>query len=141
MVSVRRDTAELNNAFISSVFPLFATYAEGDFFCHFAVLTYFLMDSCLILIYNTYSISMNILLWIGLGLMAGGIASRFLDDTLEETLLDIFLGVVAAILSGFLMYKINATNSSIDMIQIFTVVLASIVLFGIRNNITKLRSS
>jgi uncharacterized membrane protein YeaQ/YmgE (transglycosylase-associated protein family) len=83
---------------------------------------------------------MNILLWIGLGLMAGGIASRFLDDTLEETLLDIFLGVVAAILSGFLMYKINATNSSIDMIQIFTVVLGSIVLIGIRNNITKMRN-
>ena len=77
---------------------------------------------------------MNILLWLGLGLIAGGLASRLSDDTWEDTLLDIFLGIFSAIFSGLVLTKLGV-GQSINVVQIFSVFLGAVLLIGIRNNI------
>lgn len=78
---------------------------------------------------------MNILLWLGIGLIAGGFASRYLDDSLEETILDIFLGVVGALFSGYLFYKLGTPRPEINLFQLFTIILSAIVVIWFRNNL------
>lgn len=78
---------------------------------------------------------MNITLWIGLGLIAGGAASRILDDTVKESLLDILLGVVGALFAGFLLFEFGTQRPGINLFQIFILILSSIFFIWMRNNI------
>jgi len=78
---------------------------------------------------------MNITMWIGIGLITGGFASRLLDDTVKETLFDIVLGVVGALFAGFLLSELAAPKPGINIFQIFILLLSSIFFILIRNNI------
>jgi uncharacterized membrane protein YeaQ/YmgE (transglycosylase-associated protein family) len=104
----------------------------------FYILTHFLYDFDCILISTHYSITMNILLWTGLGLIAGGFASRYLDDSLEYTLLDIVLGVVGAFMAGYLMYNLGNTINGINLFQLFTTFLSACTLIWIGKSIRRL---
>ena len=83
---------------------------------------------------------MNILLWLGLGLIAGGAASRILDDRTGDALFDIFLGIVGSMFSGFLLYTLGTQQNSINVFQIFTVILSSVLFIWTMRSI-KSRSS
>lgn len=78
---------------------------------------------------------MNIVMWIGLGLIAGGIASRVLDDTVEESLKDIFLGIIGSLFAGFLLFEIGNYRPGINLFQIFILCLSSIFFIWVHNNI------
>ena len=53
---------------------------------------------------------MSVLAWIILGLMAGFIASNILNRSGQGLLLDIVLGIVGAVVGGFLFSAIGATG-------------------------------
>lgn len=78
---------------------------------------------------------MNVLMWMGLGLLAGGFASRFFDDTVEDSLLDIMLGVIGALFTGFLLYEFGGRQAGIDIFQVFTLLLSSVFFILVRKNI------
>ena len=80
------------------------------------------------------------MLWVGLGLVAGGVASRILDESVQETLLDIVLGVIGALFAGILLYEFGNSHSTFNIFQIAVLALSSIVFIWIRNSI-KTKSS
>lgn len=53
---------------------------------------------------------MSILAWILLGLIAGFIASKIVNKSGQGILLDIALGIVGAIVGGFLFTAVGATG-------------------------------
>ena len=53
---------------------------------------------------------MSVLAWIVLGLIAGFIASNILNRSGQGLLLDIVLGIVGAVVAGFLFSAIGATG-------------------------------
>ena len=53
---------------------------------------------------------MSVLAWIVLGLIAGFIASNILNRSGQGLLLDIVLGIVGAVVGGFLFSAIGATG-------------------------------
>jgi uncharacterized membrane protein YeaQ/YmgE (transglycosylase-associated protein family) len=53
---------------------------------------------------------MSIIAWIVLGLLAGFIGSKLVNKTGEGIVLDILLGIVGAIVGGFLFHLVGATG-------------------------------
>ena len=53
---------------------------------------------------------MSVLAWMGLGLIAGLVASNILSHSGQGLLLDIVLGIVGAVVGGFLFTTIGATG-------------------------------
>jgi uncharacterized membrane protein YeaQ/YmgE (transglycosylase-associated protein family) len=53
---------------------------------------------------------MSILAWIVLGLIAGFVASKLVNRTGEGIVLDIVLGVVGAVLGGWIFNRFGATG-------------------------------
>ena len=67
---------------------------------------------------------MSILAWIVLGLIAGFIASKIVNKTGEGLLLDIVLGIVGAVVGGFIF---NAMGSSgVTGVNIYSLLVAVI---------------
>jgi len=54
---------------------------------------------------------MSILAWIVLGLIAGLIGSKIINKTGEGILLDIILGIVGAVVGGYLFSMLEGTAS------------------------------
>jgi len=77
---------------------------------------------------------MSILGWIILGLISGFIASKIVNRTGEGFFLDIILGIVGAIVGGFLFTAVGA--SGVTGFNLYSMVVAVIgaivVLFGYR---------
>ncbi|MEO6509208.1 MAG: hypothetical protein ABIO02_04595 [Patescibacteria group bacterium] len=78
---------------------------------------------------------MNILMWIGIGLLAGGLASRILDDSPEDTLVDILLGVTGSLFSGFLLYELGTRPGGFNLFQVLVLLLSSVLFIWVRNSI------
>jgi len=72
---------------------------------------------------------MSILSWIVLGLIAGFIASKLVNRTGEGTLLDIALGIVGAVIGGYLtsLLGISAGISGLNIPSLVVAILGAVV--------------
>jgi uncharacterized membrane protein YeaQ/YmgE (transglycosylase-associated protein family) len=67
---------------------------------------------------------MSILAWIILGLIAGFIGSKIVNKTGEGFVLDILLGIVGAIVGGFLFNAVGA--SGVSGLNFYSLIVATI---------------
>ena len=71
---------------------------------------------------------MSIIGWLILGLIAGFIASKIVNKTGEGLLLDIVLGIVGAVVGGFLFSLIGAAPvTGLNVYSMFVAVVGAIV--------------
>jgi uncharacterized membrane protein YeaQ/YmgE (transglycosylase-associated protein family) len=71
---------------------------------------------------------MTLLAWIGLGLIAGFIGSKIVNRTGEGILLDILLGIVGAVVGGWLFGMFgHAGVTGLNLYSILVAVVGSIV--------------
>ena len=83
---------------------------------------------------------MSIVAWIILGLMSGFIASKIVNRTGEGVLLDIVLGIVGAIVGGFLFAQLGAAGvSGLNLYSMFVAVIGAIVVLLIYHAIVRRR--
>jgi uncharacterized membrane protein YeaQ/YmgE (transglycosylase-associated protein family) len=83
---------------------------------------------------------MSIVAWIILGLMSGFIASKIVNRTGEGVLLDIVLGIVGAIVGGFLFAQFGAAGvSGLNLYSMFVAVTGAIVVLLIYHAIVRRR--
>lgn len=72
---------------------------------------------------------MSFIAWIVLGLIAGFIASKIVNKRGEGVLLDIILGIVGAILGGYLFQTFGAGGvSGLNLYSILVAVVGAVVL-------------
>ena len=69
-------------------------------------------------------LSMSIVIWLILGLIAGFIASKLVNKSGEGLILDIVLGIVGAVVGGFLFSLIGA--APVTGLNIYSIVVAVI---------------
>ena len=71
---------------------------------------------------------MSVIAWIVLGLIAGFIGSKIVNKTGEGVLLDIVLGVVGALVGGFLFEKFGMAGvSGVNLYSILVAVVGAVV--------------
>ena len=72
---------------------------------------------------------MSILSWIVLGLIAGFIASKLVNRTGEGILLDIALGIVGAVIGGYLtsLLGFSAGTSGLNIPSLIVAILGAVV--------------
>ena len=71
---------------------------------------------------------MSIVAWIILGLIAGFIGSKIVNKTGEGIFLDILLGIVGAVVGGFLFKAVGAAGvSGLNVYSLVVAVIGSIV--------------
>jgi len=79
---------------------------------------------------------MGILSWLILGLIAGWIGSKIVNKTGEGFFLDIVLGIVGALVGGFLFSLVGAEGvSGLNLYSMFVAVIGSIVVLVIYHTI------
>jgi uncharacterized membrane protein YeaQ/YmgE (transglycosylase-associated protein family) len=72
---------------------------------------------------------MSFLAWIVLGLFAGFIGSKIVNRRGEGIVLDILLGIVGAVIGGWLFHSFGAVGvSGLNLYSLFVAVLGSVVL-------------
>ncbi len=77
---------------------------------------------------------MSIIAWILLGLIAGFIASKVVNKTGEGTLVDIILGVVGAVVGGFLFNSFGAAGvTGLNLWSILVAAIGAIVVLVIKH--------
>lgn len=77
---------------------------------------------------------MSIVAWIVLGLVAGFIASKVVNHTGEGTLIDIVLGVVGAVVGGFLFHLFGATGvDGFNIWSLFVAVVGAVVVLVVKH--------
>lgn len=80
---------------------------------------------------------MSIIAWVVLGLIAGFISSKIMNGQGEGSILDIVLGVVGAVVGGFLFNLVGATG--IDGFSIWSLLVATVgamVVLGVKHALT-----
>jgi uncharacterized membrane protein YeaQ/YmgE (transglycosylase-associated protein family) len=71
---------------------------------------------------------MSIFGWILLGLVAGFLASKIVDKSGQGMLFDIFLGIIGAVVGGFLFSLFGATGiSGFNIYSLIVAVIGSVV--------------
>jgi len=71
---------------------------------------------------------MSVLSWVLLGLIAGFIGSKIVNRSGQGLLLDIVLGIVGAVLGGFLFSAIGATGiTGFNLYSMFVAVVGAVV--------------
>jgi uncharacterized membrane protein YeaQ/YmgE (transglycosylase-associated protein family) len=79
---------------------------------------------------------MSIIAWIVLGLVSGFIASKVVNKTGEGMVLDIVLGVVGAVVGGFLFHLVGATGvDGFNIWSLFVAVLGAIAVLVVKHAI------
>ena len=77
---------------------------------------------------------MSILAWIVLGLVAGFLASKIVNHTGEGFILDVVLGVVGAVVGGFLFHLIGHTGvDGFNVFSLFVATLGAVVLLVVKH--------
>jgi uncharacterized membrane protein YeaQ/YmgE (transglycosylase-associated protein family) len=77
---------------------------------------------------------MSIIAWIVLGLISGFIASKIVNKTGEGLLLDIILGVVGALVGGFLFNLAGATGvTGLNLWSMFVAVIGAVVVLAVKH--------
>jgi uncharacterized membrane protein YeaQ/YmgE (transglycosylase-associated protein family) len=85
---------------------------------------------------------MGIFSWIILGLIAGFIASKIVDRQGSGLWLDIALGIIGALVGGFLFSFFGSTGvTGLDLWSMIVAVVGSIVVLLIYNAVTGRRSA
>jgi uncharacterized membrane protein YeaQ/YmgE (transglycosylase-associated protein family) len=84
---------------------------------------------------------MSIIGWIVLGLIAGFIASKIVNREGEGLMLDIILGIVGAIVGGYLFSLIGAQGvSGVNIYSMFVAVVGAIIVLVIYHSVTGRRA-
>jgi uncharacterized membrane protein YeaQ/YmgE (transglycosylase-associated protein family) len=77
---------------------------------------------------------MSILAWIVLGLISGFIASKVVNKSGEGVFLDIVLGVVGAVVGGFVFNALGATGvDGFNIWSMFVAVLGAMIVLAIKH--------
>lgn len=77
---------------------------------------------------------MSIIGWIILGLIAGFIASKLVNKTGEGIVLDIGLGIIGAVVGGFLFNLVGAVGiSGFNIWSMFVAVVGAVVVLVIKH--------
>jgi uncharacterized membrane protein YeaQ/YmgE (transglycosylase-associated protein family) len=77
---------------------------------------------------------MSIVAWIVLGLISGFIASKIVNKSGEGLVLDIVLGIVGAVVGGFLFNLVGVRGvSGVNLWSMFVAVVGAIVVLGIKH--------
>jgi uncharacterized membrane protein YeaQ/YmgE (transglycosylase-associated protein family) len=81
---------------------------------------------------------MSVLAWIILGLIAGFIASKIVNSSGQGLLLDIVLGIVGAVLGGYLFTAIGATGiTGFNLYSIFVAIVGACVVLWLYHAISR----
>jgi len=84
---------------------------------------------------------MSIIAWIILGLIAGFIASKIVNKTGEGIILDIVLGVIGAVVGGWLFAQFGAAGvTGFNLYSMFVAVIGAIVVLVVYHLITGRRA-
>jgi len=71
---------------------------------------------------------MSILAWIVLGLIAGFISSKLVNKTGEGVILDIVLGIVGAVVGGYLFSMFGAHGvTGVNLYSLFVAVVGAVI--------------
>ena len=80
---------------------------------------------------------MTILAWIALGLIAGFVASKLVNNTGQGVVTDIVLGVVGALAGGWLFKQFGQPGvTGLDLWSLIVAVIGAVVLLGLYHAIT-----
>ncbi len=83
---------------------------------------------------------MSVIAWIVLGLIAGFIGSKIVNKTGEGVLLDIVLGVVGAVVGGFLFQRFGMAGvSGVNLYSILVAVVGAVVVLILYHAIIRRR--
>jgi uncharacterized membrane protein YeaQ/YmgE (transglycosylase-associated protein family) len=86
-------------------------------------------------------VGMSVIGWIVLGLIAGFIASKIVNKEGEGLVLDIVLGVVGAIVGGFLFNQFGAAGvTGFNIYSMFVAVIGAVVVLVLYHLITGRRA-
>ena len=84
---------------------------------------------------------MSILAWIVLGLIAGFIGSKLVNKTGEGVILDIVLGVVGALVGGYLFSIFGAHGvTGLNLYSLFVAVIGAVVVLVVYHAVRGSRS-
>ena len=84
---------------------------------------------------------MSIIGWLVLGLIAGFIASKVVNKTGEGVFLDIVLGIIGAVVGGFLFTQLGATGvTGSNLYSMFVAVIGAIVVLVLYHAVIGRRS-
>ena len=84
---------------------------------------------------------MSIIAWIVLGLIAGFIASKIVNKTGEGVLLDIVLGIVGAVVGGFLFAQFGAEGvTGLNIYSMIVAIVGAVIVLVIYHAVTGRRS-
>ena len=84
---------------------------------------------------------MSIIAWIVLGLLAGFIASKVVDHSGQGTIIDIVLGIVGAIVGGFLFTTFGSAGvTGFNIWSLVVATLGAIVVLVIKHAVMGRRS-
>jgi uncharacterized membrane protein YeaQ/YmgE (transglycosylase-associated protein family) len=85
---------------------------------------------------------MSIIGWLVLGLIAGFIASKIVNKTGEGVILDIVLGIIGAVVGGFLFSLIGAEGvSGFNIYSMFVAIIGAIVVLLIYHAVSGRRGA
>jgi uncharacterized membrane protein YeaQ/YmgE (transglycosylase-associated protein family) len=77
---------------------------------------------------------MSIIAWIVLGLISGFIASKIVNKSGEGVVIDIVLGIVGAVVGGFLFNMVGATGvTGFNIWSAFVAVMGAVVVLVIKH--------
>jgi uncharacterized membrane protein YeaQ/YmgE (transglycosylase-associated protein family) len=80
---------------------------------------------------------MSIVAWIVLGLVSGFIASKLVNHSGEGVVIDIVLGVVGAVVGGFLFSMIGAGGvDGFNLWSMFVAVVGAVVVLVVKHAVT-----
>jgi uncharacterized membrane protein YeaQ/YmgE (transglycosylase-associated protein family) len=81
---------------------------------------------------------MSFLAWIVLGLLAGFIGSKIVNKKGEGVILDILLGVVGAVLGGWLFNTFGASGvTGVNLYSLLVAVIGSVVFLVVYHAVTR----
>ncbi|MEO6575966.1 MAG: GlsB/YeaQ/YmgE family stress response membrane protein [Polyangiaceae bacterium] len=79
---------------------------------------------------------MSIIAWIVLGLISGFIASKVVNKSGEGVVVDVILGIVGAVVGGFLFNMVGAVGvDGFNLWSMFVAVIGAMVVLGIKHAI------
>jgi uncharacterized membrane protein YeaQ/YmgE (transglycosylase-associated protein family) len=85
---------------------------------------------------------MSIIGWLVLGLIAGFIASKVVNKTGEGLILDIVLGIVGAVVGGFLFTQFGAAGvTGFNLYSMFVAVIGAVVVLVVYHAVVGRRST
>jgi uncharacterized membrane protein YeaQ/YmgE (transglycosylase-associated protein family) len=85
---------------------------------------------------------MSIVAWIVLGLISGFIASRVMNKSGEGFVVDVLLGVVGAVVGGFIFNAIGSVGvTGFNVWSMFVAVVGAMIVLAIKHAFTGRRSA